>query len=164
MTTGNCILGHFDALPDARTCLRGLARGRAERPQLTVSVRKPGDSHEEIPIALTGARGGLVQGAILGTLSGVLGALLLGGVPGEDRFTMLLPLFAGVACAPLGALAGMLVGAGGPSPELEAMESAHGITVIVSSPDAADRTWAEALLRSSGAKLAEDGPLIDGSP
>ena len=113
------------------------------------------------PIAETRARWGLAHGAVIGVIAGAVcgGALVaLGfGPAGMPAATV---LFAAIAGAAVGSLAGGLSGAGAPDPTLEKLEeklAGGGVVVTVDAPGLSVEEEARHIFIKHGALIHERG-------
>jgi hypothetical protein len=155
------VFGHFDHASDARAAYAQLRRGQAFRPKMNIYVRTPGKAQEELPIAMTDARGAMLRGIVLSGVAGFVvlgllvafGASLVGFSPAYAWLGAMGGMF-------LGALAGMLQGSAEPHPHLQSLEAEGGVLLVVSAHEEDDRVWAQEVMRRHEARI--EGP--EGAP
>lgn len=150
------LLARFEDAKHARQCFIALRRRQLFRPELHVAVQHERKGHEELPLGFTHARAGVIQGAILGGLAGLVTGVIV--AVGEGRTLGSAPVFAALFALfglLMGGFAGALLGPMNPKPSLERAEEDGALLLLIESTENNDIEWAKRTVAKAGGVVVE---------
>lgn len=150
------LLARFEDAHHARKCFIALRRRQLFKPELHVAVQHERKGHEETPLGFTHARAGVVQGAILGGLGGLVTGVIV--AVSEGRSLASAPVFAALFALfglIMGGFAGALLGPMNPKPSLEKAEHDGALLLLIESTEDKDIEWAKRTVAKAGGTVVE---------